>query len=374
MFQSDLYVDFNEAVMQGSGVAQQQRSSVFLGLVQEGVDKAGDANEAQSFPAACGQGEVTLRDPAQSHSGAVWGDARQRIRPQPQDEIRGWVRGGFGVFFWPFALRLVRGRGGGRCFLGGALLSALHSGFKVIFVRRLLGAVWLFAQQLQVVCVRHTHHGVQLRFALGHQRQTHPHQTHAVLREEGRRRRGVERRHVPDRTKPLTFRCGGSAPAREQLQRLSVPAKAKTNNRLREMIKSHILIRRPEHFWIPNTEDKKSADGQWKSIQFFPHKVSHYSELVWWLYENRCNSSPLLISVMYCSNLRLDVLWGISSGTLWWKGGRLEKCHASSLSNTAAPRSLKKKKKEQRSKWWLESKAAQTLHTSAQETIKSQQF
>ncbi|KAG7237311.1 hypothetical protein INR49_032494 [Caranx melampygus] len=68
MFQSDLYVDFNKA---------------------EGVDKTRDANKAQSLPTACRQGEVTLSDPTQSHSGAVRGDARQGIWPQPEDEICG---------------------------------------------------------------------------------------------------------------------------------------------------------------------------------------------------------------------------------------------------------------------------------------------
>lgn len=93
MFRSDLDVDFSEAVVQGGGVTQQQHSSVFPRLVDEGVEEASDADEAQSLAAACGQGEVALSDPAEENAGAVRGDARQGIRPQPKDEVRGRLGG-----------------------------------------------------------------------------------------------------------------------------------------------------------------------------------------------------------------------------------------------------------------------------------------
>lgn len=61
---SDLDVDFNKAVMEGGGVAQQQRSSVFLWLAEKGVEEAGNTDKPESLPTACRQGEVTLCDPA----------------------------------------------------------------------------------------------------------------------------------------------------------------------------------------------------------------------------------------------------------------------------------------------------------------------
>lgn len=100
--------------MQRGGVAQQQHSSVFLRLVEKGVQEAGDTNEPESLPATCGQREVALCDPAQSDAGAVRGDARQRIRPQPEGEIRGRLSGWFGrsgeVRLRRRALCLIRGR------------------------------------------------------------------------------------------------------------------------------------------------------------------------------------------------------------------------------------------------------------------------
>lgn len=81
MFQSDLYVDFCKAVVQGGGIAQQEHSSVFPRLVDEGVKETDDADKSQSLPTARRKGEVPLSDPAQSHPRAVRGDAWQRIWP-----------------------------------------------------------------------------------------------------------------------------------------------------------------------------------------------------------------------------------------------------------------------------------------------------
>lgn len=64
MSQSDLYVDFSKAVVRGGGVTQQQHSSVFPRLVDEGVKEASNTDKPQSLPTACRQGEVALSDPA----------------------------------------------------------------------------------------------------------------------------------------------------------------------------------------------------------------------------------------------------------------------------------------------------------------------
>lgn len=70
--------------MQGGGIPQQQHSPALPRLASEGADEAGDADEAQGFPAACRQREVGLRDPAEGDPGAVGGDAGQGVRPQAQ--------------------------------------------------------------------------------------------------------------------------------------------------------------------------------------------------------------------------------------------------------------------------------------------------
>lgn len=148
MFQSDLDVDFSEAVVQGGGVTQQQHSSVFPRLVDEGVKEASNADKAQSLPAARRQGEIALSDPAEDNARAVRGDAWQRIRPQPKDEVRGRLGGRWEVFRCAgvgfrgggkvrlFALRRHRGRGS---FFGG-LLPAFNPAFKVVSMRGLLRA------------------------------------------------------------------------------------------------------------------------------------------------------------------------------------------------------------------------------------------
>lgn len=92
VFFSNLYVDLGEAVVKGGRVTQQQHPSVLPRLLREGVEESADADEAQSLPAARRQGEVALGDPAQSHPGAVRGDARQGVRPQPQGEAQGRLR------------------------------------------------------------------------------------------------------------------------------------------------------------------------------------------------------------------------------------------------------------------------------------------
>lgn len=217
VFFSNLYVDLGEAVVQGGGVTQQQHPSVFPRLFSKGDEEPGDADEAQSLPAACRQGEVSLGDPTESHPGAVRGDAGQRVRPQPQCEVRGRL--------WVFRWVHLRWQSGG---IGGFLLLLLlvfNSAFYVVSVGGLLGAAaaWPFAQQLQVLCSGDTHHGVNLWFAFGKQRQANPHQTHLMRSKKACNSWMIEGRHFTNATWPLTFRWHRPAPTREQLQRLLVP-------------------------------------------------------------------------------------------------------------------------------------------------------
>lgn len=222
---SHLKVDFSKAVMHGRGVAQQQHSSVFHRLVEEGVEESGHADEPQRLPASGRQREVAVRDPAQRHPGAVRGDARQRVWPQPESEVRGrleggghWRQGAFrcaGIWFRGrvrlFSLRLLRGSSR----LGSLLLasSASFKGLSVWRLHRATGAGF-FAQQLQVLSSRRADHGVELWFALGQQWQPHPHQTGPMCREKPRHCRHVEGRHPA--ACPLTFRSCWSAPTRKQ--------------------------------------------------------------------------------------------------------------------------------------------------------------
>ncbi|KAI3361480.1 hypothetical protein L3Q82_013635, partial [Scortum barcoo] len=81
------------SVVQGGGVAQQQQSSMFHRLLEEGVEETGNTDKPQSLPTACRQGEVALSDPAESHPGAARGDTGQRVRPEPKDEVRGGLGG-----------------------------------------------------------------------------------------------------------------------------------------------------------------------------------------------------------------------------------------------------------------------------------------
>lgn len=215
---SDLYVDFSEAVVQGAGVAQQQHSSVLRRLLGQGVEEPGDADVAQSLAAAGRQREVALRHPAQGHPGAVGGDAGQGVGPQPQVQV---LRSCLGLFRcagrWLFRLLVLLG----------PFLTEPDPAFKVVFVGGLLGAAAASApaQELQVLGCRNTHHGVQLWFALGQQRQTRPHQAHPMGPEEGCGGRLVQRGRCPGTAPPLTFGGGGFAPTREQPQRLPVPGR-----------------------------------------------------------------------------------------------------------------------------------------------------
>lgn len=259
------YVDIepDKAVVQGGGVAQQQRSSELRRLLEERVEQTGDADEAQRLPTPHSQGEVPLGDPAQRHPGAVRHHARQRVRPEPLEEVRGrmgvcgcsWV-----VWFlwWSCCL--------------GALLLAVNSAFIVVFVGGLLRATvfWALTKQLQVLCHRRAHHGMGFWFPFGQQCQAHPHHTHLVSGVERRHRRVAERerRRCPA-TPSLSCACRGSTPAGEKPQRPSVPGKPKiTSIHLEQVCNSQDSI----HWWaereklcfvIYDPENKNEADGTW---------------------------------------------------------------------------------------------------------------
>lgn len=190
--------------MQRGRVPQQQHAPALPRLASEGADEAGDTDEAQGLPAARRQREVGLSDPAEGDPGAVGGDAGQGVRPQTQVHSRGASS----------RVRVVRRpRRDCRRFLL-RLLPAFDSALEVIFVSGFQGAVRVGTrlQQLQVLCRRHTHHGVQLWLAFGQQGKADPYQAGGVRGQERRYSRRGEGRPFTGATCPLTSGCGGLTP------------------------------------------------------------------------------------------------------------------------------------------------------------------